>query len=50
MNHELYEPDNDKLELYKLLDEGRKEAEAGKKRPYKDVFRDIEQDIIDGKL
>ena len=33
---------NGKLELYRLLDEGREAAKAGRKRPYLDVFSDIE--------
>ncbi|MDR2670977.1 MAG: toxin-antitoxin system, antitoxin component, PHD domain protein [Oscillospiraceae bacterium] len=39
-----------KLELYHLLDEGRSAAKAERKRPYADVFNDIEQDIADGDL
>ncbi|MCL2426569.1 MAG: hypothetical protein FWD05_09565 [Oscillospiraceae bacterium] len=34
---------NGKLELYRLLDEGRAAAKAGHKRPYEDVFDDLEQ-------
>jgi len=50
MSIEMYEMLNGKLELYKLLDEGRIAAKEGRKRPVKDVFRDIEQEVIDGKL
>ena len=50
MSMEVYEMLNGKLELYNLLDEGRAAAIAGRKRPYKDVFADIEQELADGKL
>ena len=41
MSMETFEILNGKLELYRLLDEGRAAAEAGRKRPYSDVFSDI---------
>jgi len=44
MSIELYESLNGKLELYRLLDEGRSAAKEGRKRNYKDVFKDIEQE------
>ena len=50
MSMEIYEMLNGKLELYRLLDEGRAAASAGRKRPYEDVFREIEQEIDDGQL
>ena len=50
MSMETFEVLNGKLELYRLLDEGRAAAKAGRARPYEDVFRDIEQEIIDGRL
>ena len=50
MSMETFEILNGKLELYRLLDEGRAAAIAGRKRPYKDVFNDIEQEIADGRL
>lgn len=50
MSIEMYEILNGKLELYKLLDEGRAASKAGKLRPYEDVFNDIEQDILNGSL
>jgi len=50
MSIELYEALNGKLELYRLLDEGRAAANAGQLRPYEDVFQEIEQEIIDGRL
>jgi len=42
--------DNGKQELYRLLDEGRAAASAGRMRPYQDVFNEIEQEIMDGRL
>jgi len=48
MSMETFEILNGKLELYRLLDEGRAAAKAGRLRPYEDVFRDIEQEIING--
>ena len=50
MSMETFEMLNGKLELYRLLDEGRTAAKAGRTRPYQDVFRDIEQEIADGNL
>ena len=50
MSIETFEVLNGKLELYRLLDEGRMAAKEGRKRPYADVFRDIEQKIDDGHL
>jgi len=50
MSMETFEMLNGKLELYRLLDEGRFAAKAGRTRPYKDVFSDIEQEIMDGQL
>ena len=50
MSIELYESLNGKLELYRLLDEGRSAAKEGHKRNYKDAFKDIKQDLIDGKI
>ena len=50
MSIEAYEVLNGKFELYRLLDEGRTAAKAGRTRPYKDVFDDIEQELSDGCL
>jgi len=50
MSIELYEILCGKQELYRLLDEGRAASEAGRKRPYREVFDEIEQEIIDGCL
>ena len=41
---------NGKLELYRLLDEGRTAVKEGRKRPFADAVRDIKQEIADGRL
>jgi len=50
MSMETYEMLNGKLELYRLLDEGRAAVKAGKKRPLQEVMRDIKQEIADGTM
>jgi PHD/YefM family antitoxin component YafN of YafNO toxin-antitoxin module len=50
MSIEIFEQLNGKLELYRLLDEGRAAIKAGRKRPLEDVMRDIELEIVDGRL
>jgi len=50
MSIEMFETLNGKLELYRLLNEGRTDAKAGRTRPYEDVFNDIGQEIADGKI
>jgi len=50
MSIEVYEQLNGKLELYRLLDEGRSAVKAGKKRPLLDVIQDIRQEITDGQI
>ena len=50
MSMEAFEMLNGKLELYRLLDEGRAAAKEGRKRLYTDVFSDIECEIADGRL
>jgi prevent-host-death family protein len=50
MSIETYEMLNGKLELYRLLDEGRTAVIEGRKRPLEDVMRDIRQEITDGKI
>lgn len=50
MSIETYEMLNGKLELYRLIDEGRTAVKEGRKRPLADVMRDIRQEIADGKL
>ena len=47
---ETYEMLNGKLELYRLLDEGRAAVKAGKKRPLQEVMRDIKREIADGTI
>ena len=50
MSIETYEMLNGKLELYRMLDEGRVAVKEGRKRPLEDVMRDIRQEITVGKL
>jgi PHD/YefM family antitoxin component YafN of YafNO toxin-antitoxin module len=50
MSIEMYEALNGKLELYKLLDEGRESVKAGKKRPLQEVMKDIKRGISDGEI
>ncbi|NLY70447.1 MAG: type II toxin-antitoxin system Phd/YefM family antitoxin [Clostridiales bacterium] len=45
MSIETYEMLNGKLELYRLLDEGRTAVIEGRKRPMTDVIRDIRREI-----
>jgi len=42
MSNDSYDMRNKRLELYRLLDAGRGDAAAGRKRPYQEVFRDKE--------
>ena len=48
MSMEAYEMLNGKLELYRLLDEGRAAVKAGKKRPMQKVMQDIKRELTDG--
>ncbi len=50
MSIEMYEMLSGRLELYRLLDEGRTAVKEGKKRPLTDVMKDLRQEIADGKL
>lgn len=50
MSIETYEVLNGKLELYRLLDEGRTAIKEGRKRPLTDVMQDIRQEVTDGKI
>jgi prevent-host-death family protein len=50
MSIETFELMNGKLELYRLLDEGRAAVKEGRKRPFADAVRDIKREIADGKL
>jgi PHD/YefM family antitoxin component YafN of YafNO toxin-antitoxin module len=50
MSIETFEVLTGKLELYRLLDEGRAAVKEGRKRPLQDVMRDIRQEINNGKI
>jgi len=50
MSIDVFEQLNGKLELYRLLDEGRTAVKEGKKRPLSRVMQDIRQEITDGKI
>lgn len=50
MSIETYEMLNGKLELYRLLDEGRTAVKEGRKRLLADVMREIRQEIADGEI
>lgn len=45
MSIELYEMLSGKLELYRLLDDGRKDVLEGKTRPFEDAVKDIRKEI-----
>ncbi|CFY11052.1 Type II toxin-antitoxin system, antitoxin Phd/YefM [Syntrophomonas zehnderi OL-4] len=50
MSIETYEALSGKLELYRLLDEGRAAVKAGKKRPLQEVMKDIKRGISNGEI
>jgi len=50
MSIETYEALSGKLELYRLLDEGRAAIKAGKKRPLQEVMKDIKRGISNGEV
>jgi len=50
MSIETYELLNGKLELYRLLDDGRAAVRDGRKRPLADVMGDIRKEIADGRV
>ena len=50
MGIEAYNILSAKLELYRLLDEGRDAIREGKKRPLADVMRDIRREIGNGQI
>lgn len=50
MSIETYEALSGKLELYRLLDEGRVAIKAEKKRPLDEVMKDIKQGMPDGEV
>ena len=45
MSIEMFETMNGKLELYRLLDEGRAAVKEGRKRPLDEVMRDVKRGI-----
>ena len=47
MSIEAYEALCGKLELYRLLDEGRTAVLEGRKRPLEDAMKDIKQELAD---
>ncbi len=47
MSIETYEILTGKLELYRLLDEGRAAVRDGRKRPMADIIQDIRREIAD---
>ena len=50
MSIQTYEALSGKLELYRLLDEGRAAVKAGKKRPLHEVMKDIKRVISDDEI
>jgi PHD/YefM family antitoxin component YafN of YafNO toxin-antitoxin module len=50
MSIETYEILNGKLELYRLLDEGRAAVRVGRKRPFADALNDVRKEIADGQV
>ena len=50
MSIQTYEALSGKLELYRLLDEGRAAVKAGKKRPLHEVMKDIKRGISDDEI
>ena len=50
MSIEIFEQLSGRLELYRLLDEGREAIKEGRKRPLEDVMRDIKQEMADGQI
>jgi prevent-host-death family protein len=50
MSIETFEALSGKIELYRLLDEGRAAVKEGQKRPLSDVMRDLRQDIANAQV
>jgi PHD/YefM family antitoxin component YafN of YafNO toxin-antitoxin module len=50
MSIETYEMLSGKLELYHMLDEGRRAITEGRKRPLQEVMQELRQEITDGKI
>ena len=48
MSIETFEEMNGKLELYRLLDEGRADIEEGRTRPFEEVVQEIRRELVDG--
>jgi len=47
MSIDLYEMLNNRLELYRLLSEGRKAINEGRKRPLDDVMQDLRKQVLE---
>jgi PHD/YefM family antitoxin component YafN of YafNO toxin-antitoxin module len=50
MSIDTFEALNGKLELYRLLDEGRAAVKEGRKRPLADVMRDVKKKAVDAQI
>lgn len=50
MSIETFEMLSGKLELYRLLDEGRDAIKDGRKRTFADAMNDIKREIADGEV
>jgi prevent-host-death family protein len=50
MSIEVFEQLSGRLELYRLLDEGRDAVKTGRKRSLADVMKDIKQEIADDQI
>ncbi len=50
MSIEQYERLVEARELYRLIDEGLKDVAEGRTRPYRDVMRELREDLSSGKL
>jgi PHD/YefM family antitoxin component YafN of YafNO toxin-antitoxin module len=50
MSIETYEALSGKLELYRLLDEGRAAVKVGRKRPLQEIMKDIKRGISNGEI
>ncbi|MDR3137130.1 MAG: type II toxin-antitoxin system prevent-host-death family antitoxin [Coriobacteriales bacterium] len=50
MSIETFELLSGKLELYRLLDEGRGAVQEGRTRPFLDAIQDIKREIVDGEI
>ena len=50
MSIETYEELSGKLELYRLLDEGKSAIKSGRKRPLQEAMNDIKRGITNGEI